>query len=29
MDETRIDDRIDDTYQENGAADDIALLSAQ
>ncbi len=29
MDETRIEDRIDDTYQEDGEADDIALLSAQ
>jgi hypothetical protein len=29
MDETRIDDHIDDTYQEDGSDDDIALLSAQ
>ncbi len=29
MDETRIDDRIDDTHQEDGSADTIALLSAQ
>jgi hypothetical protein len=29
MNETRIDDRIDDAYQEDGAVDDIALLPAQ
>ncbi len=29
MDETRIDNRIDDTYQEDEVTDDIALLPAQ
>jgi hypothetical protein len=29
MDETRIDNRIDDTYQEDGEADDIARLPVQ
>ncbi len=29
MDETRIDNRIDDTYQEDGSVDDIALVPAQ
>jgi hypothetical protein len=27
MDETRIDDLIDDTYQEDGETDDIALFA--
>jgi hypothetical protein len=29
MDETRIDDRIDDTYQEDGTTDYFALLPPQ
>jgi len=29
MDETRIDDHIDDTYQEDGSDDGIVLLSTQ
>ena len=29
MDETRIDDHIDDTHQEDGTADAVALLSSQ